>query len=487
MRTPRRCCTSWRSLLRRLSIFRVGGAALPDLEGFARQFFRALFATLPEGAAIVFDNCQDAGPDHAFDRLLALAVGELPDGYHLIAISRMAPGAAYARLVAREAIAFIGWSSLRLTEAETRAMATSRRALGEDELVRLHRRSAGWAAGVTLMMTRAAEGALDQDPASETQRVFDFFANELLASLEPPQASFLLRASYLPWMSAAMTADVGDEDRATEWLEDLFHRQLFVDRREARPPVYQFHPLCRAFLHERARRLLPSDDRARMTLRAARSMVDAGAVDEAMTILLEGNAWREAIELLLRHARVVMGAGRAATLKDWIEALPVTMAENDPWLQYWLGTTIKAFEPLVARVRFEKAYGDFRRSGDEPGQLASASAIVDTFILDYAALAGLEPWIDILDTLLRTGDSRRSVSEELAARVALLAATLFRRPTFPDLAEHADRAFRLLDQVSNDEAVASALILLHYATVTGEPDMPVASSGSLILLPTIPP
>jgi hypothetical protein len=46
---------------------------LPDLEGFSRRWFRELFHRLPLGAACVFDNCHEVGPESALHRVVAYA------------------------------------------------------------------------------------------------------------------------------------------------------------------------------------------------------------------------------------------------------------------------------------------------------------------------------------------------------------------------------------------------------------------------------
>ncbi len=99
---------------------------LPDIDGFARRFFRDLFSRLPDGASLVLDNYQEVPADSQFHRVVALSIDEIPPGITLIAISRRDPPDCYARLIANEHVSFIQWEELRLSPEEAYAISTKR-------------------------------------------------------------------------------------------------------------------------------------------------------------------------------------------------------------------------------------------------------------------------------------------------------------------------------------------------------------------------
>jgi len=124
-----------------------------DVAGFSRRFFRELFGLLPDGAAVVLDNYQEVDTPHVFHTLMADAIAEIPAKRMLLVVSRRDPPDCYARLVANENVDIIGWDDLKLTLDETAAIAKARLpAMDLGEVERLYQQSAGWAAGLTLMV-----------------------------------------------------------------------------------------------------------------------------------------------------------------------------------------------------------------------------------------------------------------------------------------------------------------------------------------------
>jgi ATP/maltotriose-dependent transcriptional regulator MalT/DNA-binding SARP family transcriptional activator len=446
---------------------RLGTAGVDDLASFARQFFRQLFHDLPAGTALVFDDCH-AATGEALERLLALAVRERPDSVVLVAISRSPPGAPLARLIASQELQMIGWSSLRFDAAETQALATARGVASPEAVEALRLRAGGWAAGIALLASRAGDAAIAEDVVSQDQRVFDYFAEELLAHLAPEEAGFLLRCSTLPWMTVNMAMDVTGDTRAAEHLDALFHRQLLLDRRDALAPVFRFHPLLRAFLQARSRLQLQAEERIGLALRAARVLCDRGEVVEAFGVLAQSDAWAEAAELARSQARTLVSSGRSATLEDWLRALPTHLLDSDPWLRYWLASALMSREPAVARSLYRNCHESFQCVGDIRGQLAAAAGAIATHVVDFADFHELDHWIDVIVAALREHGEGLPSADESGAIDALLAAALFRRPALDGLAACADRIFALLPAQPDDEAVAASLSLMLYTTSAGD-------------------
>src|SRR3954463_14405489 len=61
---------------------------LSDIRGFARRFFRDLFASLPHGSTLVFDDYQELPADHALHALMVDAINETPPPINVIIVSR---------------------------------------------------------------------------------------------------------------------------------------------------------------------------------------------------------------------------------------------------------------------------------------------------------------------------------------------------------------------------------------------------------------
>ena len=201
---------------------------LDDIDGFSRRFFRALFARLPGDAAVVLDNYQEVEAGSDFHRLVADAVSEVPAGQFLAIVSRRDPPDCYARLVANERVAFIDWSQLRLSLDEARAIVAQRALLDDAALRRLHERSGGWAAGITLLLEERGSG---DGPLDETSRVFDYFAGQILRRASPATQRFLIETSLLPSVTVSLARALTGNEATAEILDDLYRRHLFVHRR----------------------------------------------------------------------------------------------------------------------------------------------------------------------------------------------------------------------------------------------------------------
>jgi ATP/maltotriose-dependent transcriptional regulator MalT len=93
---------------------------LPDLEGFARRFFRELIRRLPAEAVLVLDNYQEVAAEAAFHQVIEAAASEVPEGFNLIAVSRSDPPPCLSRLMVAQGVGVIDWPELQLTLDETR-------------------------------------------------------------------------------------------------------------------------------------------------------------------------------------------------------------------------------------------------------------------------------------------------------------------------------------------------------------------------------
>jgi hypothetical protein len=153
-----------------------------DAAQFARRLFEAVFARLPPGAMLVFDDFHLAPEDSAWQLAVEKALGCVPDGMNVVVLSRRAPPAALARPNVHGEIALLDAAELRLTEDETVALARRRRARpGRAELRRIHDRTGGWAAGVCLLLRSDAAGPETMSVDVDVQPVFDYLASAIFA------------------------------------------------------------------------------------------------------------------------------------------------------------------------------------------------------------------------------------------------------------------------------------------------------------------
>jgi LuxR family transcriptional regulator, maltose regulon positive regulatory protein len=447
---------------------------LGKVREFARRFFRELFARLPPDAIVILDNYQEVPAQEAFHQIIADAVQEVPSGAALIAITRRDPPECYARLIANEAVAFLNWDDLRLTSEEADQIARSR-GCDDGKFIRdLHARAEGWAAGLTLLIERSAHEARHDDTATsaDLERVFDYFAGQIFDQLPPEARRFLDDAGILPCMTVKMAVELTGQADAGRHLEDMYRRHLFVDRRNGREVVYQFHALFRAFLLARSAAISDMRDASSHARRAGAVLEHAGFVEEAVDVYRGAQLWKELGAVVVREANGLIAQGRWQTVQTWILAIPTEYRTSNAWLQYWLGSALLSHDHPRARAELARAYELFKELSNRTGQLLSLSGIVEAVFFETNNHALMDPWIPMLQNLLDKAAEFENDEVELRAYAALMIATLYRQPGNTAILSAARHTLRLLDSNApvNRRAAAAALLMV-YCTYTGQFDM----------------
>ena len=413
-----------------------------DLAAFARSFFRGFFALLPPNTVWVIDNFQEA-EGASLATILREAFQQIPAGVSIVVLSLVDPPPLLARLVANGTIRAIAPTELRFTRQESDALVLSK--LGADQrlLAGIHERSAGWAAGLVLMIEHMRRAGTAEIPSLDESQsaVFDYFAAEILAGCSTEEQRTLLLTASLPRVTAELAEAMSGAPDAGALLERLHRRHLFVDRRGQVEPSYQYHGLFRAFLAARARSL-PGRERAAAADRAADLLEAAGRDEDAIAMRLAATNWDAAARLLVRHARRLHDHGRWRTLLDWMSMLPAEVAET-PWLLYWAGACQLWSDPPVARRMLERAFDRFTAIGERAGQVLAAGAMTRVCILG-AEWSLLDPWIDALSELLAGDTSSLANDVLLVGFPRLLYAAYARRPEHPQLRRWTDRTRALL-------------------------------------------
>jgi hypothetical protein len=354
---------------------------------------------------LVLDRCELI-EDAAWWRALAAAVeGAAPEA-RLVVMGRSAPRAEIARLVAAGAVSLLGWRDLRLSGAETAALAAAAAArfhlsLGDEDAARLHEESGGWAAGLMLALAcaRAEGGPVSLRSPAAARLIGAYFATEVLATLDATTRSFLIKSALVPEASGPLLDRLVGATGSGELLARLAGTGIPVDHVGGSPPRFRYCAPFRRFLQARAGEELDANEARDLRRRAAALLVEEGAV--------------EGIDL---HD--------LAPADD--EAASLLAAQ--PWLAYWAAVGSLASRPEAAITWLSDALDRFAAGGDDRGYWLDWCALVQATLLacaDPAALRGLVDRARLLGP-----DHRPFGSLEVEARVtrclalALAAASL---------------------------------------------------------------
>ncbi|MBI3527467.1 MAG: hypothetical protein HY067_05800 [Betaproteobacteria bacterium] len=466
---------------------------LPDLEGFARRYFRDLFARAPENSFFVFDNFQDVPQQGAIPRVLSAAVPEVPEHVNLVCISRTEPPPEFSRHVASEAVAQIGWEDLRLTPDEAHAIAKARGDIDPRVLEKLYEKSDGWAAGLTLTVERfrgrlAGDAEIDSLAKDAT---FDYFATQIFDAASVSDKNTLLRTSVFSSFSVDAAVALSGNTHAEVLLDSLCRRHLFTYKRGANEQRYQYHDLFRDFLGRRLQDSISETEIRELLACAGLMMRDKGALEAAFPLLRDAKLWLDAAGVVHSLAPQLLAQGRWQTLRDWIRDLPNDLVQLNPWLLYWAGSA-RVYEGVPdARGLFERAFEAFRTNADGVGQLVSAAWIIRTYYLEYTNFQPLDRWVEEIGSILAERPAFASAADEIHVLGALMIAFTYRHTGHPLMGSVVTRLTELLQgDGDRNQIVAAATGLMIYHTLAMEPSRAraiVVRIGPLVERPEVTP
>ena len=420
---------------------------LGDLAAWLRRRIRRVLQHLPPPWVLVFDNHQELPADSPLQAALAQALDELPLGVQWVFISREVPPAAFARALAQQQLALFDAEGLRFDTAETLALAHLH---GRPEAAAALASAQGWAGGMTLMLLGApTRSAVPTERARE--RLFDYFAEEVLSRLPDDELQALCTAAYLPGSTGDMAAELSGYARAAELLKRLAAQSLFTDRREgpsgdgpsSKGPsgtTYVFHALFSEFLRRRFERTHTAAERRTLLRRAGHLLVQGGQVDAGLQRLMDAACWPEMITVLLDRAADYLARGRVEALRQHIDSLPEAQRVQ---LLYWRGLCALDTDPAAALQDLQAAHDSAALAADAGAELAAAAA-ASVALVALSRVKDLDRWLAVMDSHAALAAQVQPEAVEARIVPGLLAAIVYRAPWHPLADALASRAERLL-------------------------------------------
>ena len=337
-----------------------------------------------------------------------------------------------------------------------------------------------------LMMESARAQPFEPRQINEmTQRdIFNYFANEVFDKTDEGTQAFLLKTSFLPEMTRRMAEALTGQSAAGRILSRLNQAHYFTEKRyQEREPVYQYHPLFRDFLLNKAVDTLPPEKHTGLRHHAAVLLEGGGQKEAAITLYRDNEDWEEMTRLIINQAPLLLKQGRNLLLEKWLTGAPSKIFEGNPWLHYWMGGCCFPCNPCRSQSYFEQAFDQFKERGDASGMFLAWAGMVDAIAFDFEDLTQLDRWIQELET--RMGEYHQLAKEEIKARVAIsmFFALFVRQPQHPDLETWAEKAlsFTTTELDANIKAL-SLFNLVHHRMMNGEMDIGIEYKYLKIIL-----
>jgi DNA-binding SARP family transcriptional activator len=296
----------------------------------------AVWQRSPEQVCVVLDDVQLLPAGCAGALWLQRFVDVLPANGHLLLASRSEPALALARLEGIGAVLRLGEDDLRLSAEELDAFA-ARRGVTRDVLAG----SGGWPA-----MAELAANAADQRPGA-------FLWEEVLEPLGEQRRRVLAVVSDLGGADDRLaSASIGVAVDLRRVLGDVPLVAVGADGWHVPHPLWRDAPDL----------ALAIDERARVRRRAVQDLIGRGRIDQAFTLIQEGDLWDQA-PAVLRAACLASERLNPRQLERCLAASP-RAARTSP--AGYLATALRlaftqpasAIEPLRVAADQSRAAGD---------------------------------------------------------------------------------------------------------------------------------
>jgi LuxR family transcriptional regulator, maltose regulon positive regulatory protein len=331
----------------------------------------SVWALAPTAVCLVLDDVHELPAGSAGASFLERLVVDLPGNGHMVLASRERVPVPTARLTVDGRLVRVGEDDLVFDRAELASFAQDR---GVDPALLVP--TGGWPALAELTANAGAD------------LVFDYLWEEVLARVGADRARHLARfAAAGGGDDEVATALVGSPTR----VDDLLASVPLVERTSAGWAA--LHPLWEPAL----RRLVPDVDASEARRAAAGAHRRRRRFGAAVDLLVEAEAWDEALAVLRDAELEPNPPVPAAELGRWLRLLPRN-ARAEPEGHFAAALEVQARAPLGSLALFESAGEGFRARGDIDGELAviAAEGLVRWWINDLARLGELSARVGVL-------------------------------------------------------------------------------------------
>jgi DNA-binding SARP family transcriptional activator/tetratricopeptide (TPR) repeat protein len=274
-----------------------------------------------------------AVPVDAVAEVVGLFVDYQPELLRIVLGSRRAPDLDIPRRRLTGSIVEISADALRFRtwEVDELFRQCHQVHLRPTEVSALTQRTAGWAAGLQLfhLATRrqppSSRAALLARGGPGSRLTHEYLARHVLDGVEPSVRSFLVRTSVLDELTAARCDALLETYDAAVRLAELERNGLFTFA-DAGGVVYRYHDVLRGHLLDELPARFGVEQARALHHRAAMLLEREDALVEAIRSYCRAEQWDDVRRLLATG-----GASLAREPGTWIDLLPASIRDHDPW------------------------------------------------------------------------------------------------------------------------------------------------------------
>jgi LuxR family transcriptional regulator, maltose regulon positive regulatory protein len=253
-------------------------------------------------------------------------IEHLPRNGQILIGTRVQPELGIARLRVQGELLEIDAEDLRFTPQETQQLAESRLspAPSPDDMRRLHQKTEGWAAALSLAVISLARHGRESDFidrfSGSWRDVAAYLAEDVLAQQPADIRQFLLRTSILRQLNPSLCQALNPGLDADAILDRLVAANLFLTPVEDEDRTWRYHSMFADYLSARLREEQP-DEVPRLHLGASGWYEGQQRPVPAIDHAIEGGDAPYALSLLSLHVTSFLEQGRMRLLSRWFGAL----------------------------------------------------------------------------------------------------------------------------------------------------------------------
>lgn len=314
--------------------------------------------TQGERMALVIDDWHRVSDPQTTDALRFL----LEHGCHhlqIIVTSWSRAGLPLSKLRISDESVEIDSDSLRFDIDEARSLLNEVGGLqlSEAEIEALTSSTEGWAAGLQLAALSLRGGAdaarLVSRLSGATEMIGEFLTENVLDTLEPELAEFLLATSITERTCGGLASALAEVPRGQAMLEDIEQRGLFLQRIGDDPDWFRYHHMFAEFLRRRLERDRP-ERVEQLHSTASLWFAEHGYLNEAVDHALASGDTTRAADLVEQDETTLLEQSKMTTLLGIVEKLPPQSVVSRARLQLtmaWANILLQRPAPAYAALR----------------------------------------------------------------------------------------------------------------------------------------
>jgi LuxR family maltose regulon positive regulatory protein len=328
----------------------IGEISLVPMETALTSLINEL-AELDDDVFLFLDDYQSI-TDARIHEGIAFLLRHASSNFHLVLISRTDPQLPLATLLALNQLLEVDASLLRFDLTETRRF-LEREKMGQldaGDVTMLHSTTDGWPAALRLVVSMHRGGQVEPYLRSMqgVTRPIETYIEDMLATLPPDLALFMMQTSILDRFNAPLCDAVTGATSSRESLNSIGKRQLLMTSLGGDEYWYHYHPLLVDFLRHRiaAKR---SDELPELHRRAAKWFASQELWTDAVRHALAAGDTTEAASWIENCAMVMVKRGELLTLLAWQRQLP------DRVMRSQMGVRLAIAWGLALAMRFDES------------------------------------------------------------------------------------------------------------------------------------